>query len=349
MLRGAADIVAMQCADTRTRWLANGGSDCFVPMEIGSCDVSNEEEGVSTCDRELTVYTRIWGHSNFDDSRLPALRLDSTRGIAGAIAVTAMHDCDSGWLVGYDERKPQLRERLRREGLVLGEQPRARGSLGSRSTTVWPHTLAYTRQLHVGDTAAALHIEGGQARCDVVLDGRPVGTLTPLQPTLWLGEIHEGEPLELIVHRTWGEEAGHATLLTGHELYGWSVESYGIAQLREAASQASFNAGSLPLEIPAGCGVWLRIAGSALQKSRCLANTIARFDGEGVQITAFTHEYCLGRVLLGGLPGTTFAGGRGDVLVVPQTQGDLLLYIESTGEGRGALRGITLGGPVDRV
>jgi hypothetical protein len=138
-------------------------------------------------------------------------------------------------------------------------------------------------------------------------------------------------------------------LLTGHELYGWSVESYGIAQLREAASQASFNAGSLPLEIPAGCGVWLRIAGSALQKSRCLANTIARFDGEGVQITAFTHEYCLGRVVLGGLPGTTFAGGRGDVLVVPQTQGDLLLYIESTGEGLGALRGITLGGPVDRV
>ena len=76
-------------------------------------------------------------------------------------------------------------------------------------------------------------------------------------------------------------------------------------------------------------------------------NTVVRFDGDGLQLTAFTDSLCLGRVVLGGLPGTVFGGGRGDLFLVPEGEGDLRLYVEATRNVAGRLNAITIGGPVD--
>lgn len=339
VLHDAADTVSVRCGSRSTDWQACGGVDTWIPFNTPIADDTDD----------IAITTRIWGHSNFDDTRLNALRLNGKRGMRGAMRVERILDIGSGWRVEYDRRNPENAERLRGNGLVLGDAPVPRCGFGSRSTTVWPHTLEYTRTLSLGDAdAACLHVEHGQTRCEVRVDGRTVGTITPLSPTLWLGEVPDGSELSVVVNRMWGEDAGRISLLVGHELGGWTCESQGLSELRASCARAVYDSASFPVLVPGGEGRWIRVPGASIRESEYSNNTIVRFDGEGLQLTAFTNEYCLGRVVLGELPGTVFAGGRGDLFVVPHGEGDLMLYAESTREHGGVLRGIVLGGPVDR-
>ena len=338
VLHNAADTVNVRCGNSGTDWQACGGVDAWIPFN----------EPVADDTKDIVVTTRIWGHSNFDDTRLNALRLNGKRGMCGAMSIERVLDIGSGWRVGYNRTDPDNAERLRENGLVLGDAPVPRCGFGSRSTTAWPHALVYTRTLSLGGASACLHIEHGQTRCEVRVGGRTIGIITPLAPTLWLGEVPDGSELSIVVNRMWGEDAGRIALLVGDELTGWTCESQGLKELRASCARATYVRASLPVLVPGGEGRWIRVPGASIRGSEYSNNTIVRFDGEGLQLTAFTDEYCLGRVVLGPLPGTVFAGGRGDLFVVPHGEGDLMLYAESTRERGGTLRGIMLGGSVDR-
>ena len=208
--------------------------------------------------------------------------------------------------------------------------------------------MTYRRTLAVGAEAAAVHIERTRVRCEVRLNGVPIGVTTPLRPTLWLGRIQPGDELALIPVRSWGEEAGRPSLLIGRPPHHWHLEARGLPELREAGESAVFSPGSLPVRVPADAGVWLRVGAGQLADAAVSMNTVVRFDGDGMQLTGFTARHGLGRVVLGGIPGTTFAGGRGDLFLVPESDGDLLIYAEATRTTPGVLRQVLLGGPVDR-
>ena len=344
VLGHASDTVSLRYGELETAWRANGGEDLWVPFEAS---VAGKADA-------LSVTARIWGHSNFDDTRLNALRLKASRGIDGALAVFDRLDIGSGWIVDYDHRDPDGERRLREAGLVIGDAPKPRGGVGGRSTTVWPHTLSYTRTLDFGDCDAALHVEDGQTRWEVLLNDRTLGVITPLRPTLRLGHVRNGDELTVVVTKSWGENF----LLVGEEIVGWTLESQGVDELRAAGATCAFGgegtagAAALPLRLAAGEHRWLRVPAKALAGSAHAMNTVVRFEGTGLQLTAFTDRHCLGRVVLGGLPGTTFAGGRGDLFLVPEGEGDLLLYAEPTlgsaADEPAHLDRILLGGPLDR-
>ena len=367
VLRDAADTISVQCGSVVTPWQVNGGGALYVPFvddhdrsqtindQMITVDDAVSTKSAASSTHTLSVTARIWGHSNFDDARLPSLRLTAKRGITGALAVKQSFDLGSGWLTVYDPDDPAEEQHLQHAGLVLGSNPEPRGGLGGRTTDVWPHKLAYTQVLHVGDTAAALHVRHGQARLDVRLNGRTIGSITPLLPTLWLGDIHDGDELTVVVWRTWGEDAGRMTLLTGREVTGWTMSAQGLEELRASADRAFDHSATstdrkiaqLPLDVQPGDGVWLSVPAVALADALCSMNMVVRFDGDGLQLTAFTDSLCLGRVVLGGLPGTVFGGGHGDLFLVPEGEGDLRLYVEATRNVSGRLNSITIGGPVD--
>src|SRR5690606_2880729 len=50
----------------------------------------------------LSARTEIWGHSNFDDPRLPALRLNALKGLTGMTAVLSARDITAHWRLCRD-------------------------------------------------------------------------------------------------------------------------------------------------------------------------------------------------------------------------------------------------------
>jgi beta-galactosidase len=78
LLRSAADVLSVYLNNNYLGTLVPGGGDAYIPLP--------DELKVSS-DSHLVVRAETWGHTNFDDHRLPALRLHSMKGIAGVVVV----------------------------------------------------------------------------------------------------------------------------------------------------------------------------------------------------------------------------------------------------------------------
>ncbi|MDR1431127.1 MAG: beta-galactosidase [Propionibacteriaceae bacterium] len=327
VLREAADVIAVRLGDQLLDWRANGGSDLWLPFG---------ERVVSPVGLEVTA--RIWGHSNFDDGRLPSLRLGSLRGISGAVAVTRAISLDEGWEVAASESS------------AVGVQPPPSCRLGGWMTANYPQTVTYRRRLPAdAEDALALHLSGGACRIDVGVDGIARGRLTPLCPTLFLGQLDAGAELTATVTRTWGEPVGNLELLVGAELGPWTVQRQATPELLASRAATPRSAAAFPVAIGPGAASWAHIAAGELGPF-CNGNAVIRMRGEGLHVTAFSGNANLGRVWLGGIAGAALRGGRGDLLLVPASEAryGLDLYLEATRASGGVLESVTVGGPVDR-
>lgn len=323
VLRNAADVVDVSWGERASAWRANGGGDLWFPVAGRS----------AATDAEVTITTRIWGHSNFDDPRLPSLRLGSLRGIAGALAVDRTIDITSGWRVT--------------DGPSVGTNPVPLCDLGGWMSGHYPQSIEYRRITTESESgAAALHAPYLRAVLDVVVNGTQVGMVTPLTPTLSIGELAAGDELVVTTHRSWGESIGAVTLLLGRELRGWGLSAQTSEALLRSRREALLHEGALPLELVPGKRSWIVIPSAQFPSDRDMT---LRFHGTGLLITAFADGRGLGRVWVGELRGATLRGGRGDVLLVPRgwTTDGIDLFVEATGDEPGTLARITLGGPLD--
>lgn len=339
VLRNACDIVEARYGTQHSGWHAANG-DIWLPAE-------DTQNGKVT---SFEVTARIWGHSNFDDSRVGSLKLSAHRGIDGCIAVQHIVDLNSGWLVKMESSSSSfVRPDSRFNHHVnIGSHPVPRSNLGSLSTTTWPNSVIYTKTICLDGFYAAVHMKHTQARCDIILNGKHIGFSSPWRPTVWLGPIHSGDRLSIIVNKTWGEDPGNIALLIGKPINDWNLRTQSLTELRETSQSLTFAEIPFPLRVDSPDGIWMRIPHERLWKSNDSMNTTVRMDGEGIQLTAFTAHYCLGRVVLGGIPGTVFAGGRGDLFLIPREEGDVILYAEPTRSSPGILRSLTVGERIDR-
>lgn len=322
VLRGAADVVALTVGSHHTAWFANGGSDVLVPTP-------------SAGGTRLEVTTHTWGHSNFDDGRLPSLRLGSSRGISGALAVTSRTAFSGAWTVVGSSTGD------------VGSAPPPRGHLGGWMTAVFPQTVTYGRTIGRHESgAAALHATGSQARLDVLLDDEPIGTLTPLTPVLWLGDLRSGQELKVRVLRSWGEAVGTLDLLRGDLVEDVRIDSRDAETLVAARDSARFTWRRLPVTVSRERPLWVRLAPADLAGAGYLS---VRLGGEGLLVTALSGGQMLGRVLCGELAGATLRGGKGDYLLLPPIwrHRPLDLLMEATGEDAGRLDTVLFEGSGD--
>lgn len=347
VLQKASDIISLNYCGAQTQWYANGGGDCFIPLPSA--------ESVSmapTTKKTLTVTTRIWGHSNFHDTRINSLQLNAGRGISGALVVTKSIELKSGWFIDPNIiiPNPTIKNSINSNDHGLSDDTQLpRVSFGGYFSTQWPQKQSYSKYLKLGEVSAAIQIKDGKATYDIYLNNRFAGSLTPLQSTLMLGNIHNNDKLTVIITRLWGEQIGDPAILLGTQIGNWNVLSYDTTELAQSASFAHFTAHELPLNISIKHNSWIRISEKELLQSVNSQNTIVRFQGDGLQLTAFTDEYCLGRVVLGKIPGATLAGGHGDYILVPEHSGDLRIFIEVTQPRIGTLQYIKVGGILDKI
>ena len=285
LLVGGADLVDLSVAGRARPTVATFGATERIDVR----DVSGRAD--------LRCTVEIWGHANFDDARLPALRLGGLRGPGTLWTVTGVRDLSAGWSV-------------RGPAQWAADPPPIR-TLGGWSSTRVGRPITYTRELDSGP-AAALHLAGLATPVTMAADeGEPV-TVHPENPWTLLPAGTRRVALTTLHHP--GAGPIRPELLTLRPVTGWSCTAQDdTALLAYAGADAPGGERvDLPLVLDPGAEVWLDVdlpAGAA--------GWLVRLGGAQIRATAWAAGECLGRVWLADPARPRFAGGDPDILWVP--------------------------------
>jgi beta-galactosidase len=318
LLHGASDILSVYVNGAYQGTVTPGGGSALLPMT-----------GADTqADSEVVVRAEIWGHSNFDDARLPALRLGALRGLTGVTAVTGDQDVTNNWrLTEIDGRTPVFAP-------LVGA--------GGWMTTRTPHVGRYERQIAIAPDADiwVLHWDALAAQVAVTVNGYEFGMVNPYDPSV---DITTAIPahattahVALTVTRWHGASTGRIRLLSGRRVTGWQVTGAGEAELSAAAAlqRAHTTPTTLPVRLAAGDTQWLYLDLDPLAAAEPNADLVLRCTGSNAKITALFHGRVVGRVWLDTPGRPQVRGGDGDVLIVPRPWfsdlgNTLTLFVES--------------------
>lgn len=279
LVAGAADITDLTVDGKALPTVAGFGAAFTVPV-AGA--------------HRLMATVETWGHANFDDYRLPGLRMGSLRGLGRVWSIIGRVDVSALWQVA---------------GLGIDPvQPAPLRTLGGWSSTRLGEPVTYARTQPVDGTSHyALRLTGIVGSVDATVDGVR-HLVTEQDPWLFLSP-GQAEVALTLPHRA---GAGYAAeLLRLEQVTGWQVEPQTDVDLQAlAAAPASGTAVDLPLDLTAGQEVWLDVqvppGGLSL-----------RFDGRQVRVSAFIRDEMLGRVWLEDSQMPPFTGGDAGRLWLP--------------------------------
>ncbi|TCC26337.1 beta-galactosidase [Kribbella sindirgiensis] len=285
---GAADIVDLSIGG-RVHTLAGFGA--------------TERIAVRELTGELRATVEIWGHANFDDTRLPSLRLGALRGLGSVWNVVETHDLSALWTV---------------DGHWAGDPAPLRSLTGWSSTRIGT-PITYTRPITT-DTPAALHLDGVREPIVVTVDdGEPVIVHTE-NPWVMLPAGTKQLSVTVAHHPTGG--GLRAELLTLSPILDWTCAVQDDELLTAfAGRRESGTTIELPLTLAPGAEAWLDVELPTLENG-----LLIRPDGAQVRITGWASGECLGRVWLGDRP--AFSGGDPDVLWIPPGWSGLTLLVQ---------------------
>ncbi|HEY3557092.1 MAG TPA: beta-galactosidase [Kribbella sp.] len=287
LLVGAADIVDLSIGG-RVHTLAGFGA-------TGRLDVRG-----LTGDIEATV--EIWGHANFDDTRLPSLRLGALRGLGSLWNVVETQDISALWTV---------------EGHWAGNPAPLRTLTGWSSTRVGT-PITYTRHVDT-DAPAALHLEGVREPVAVTVDDGQPRTVHTEDP--WVMLPAGTKQLSVTVPHNPSGGGLRAELLTLSAIRDWTCAVQddelltAFAQRREPGTELE-----LPMKLEPGAEAWLDVAVPTLDNG-----VLVRPEGTQVRVTGWASGEGVGRVWLGDRP--AFSGGDPDVLWIPPGWSGLTLLV----------------------
>ena len=287
LLVGAADLTDLSIAGRAEPTMAGFGATERIDVR----DVSGPVE--------LRGTVEIWGHANFDDVRLPALRLGALRGLGTVWTVTGTRDLSAHWTVSGAAQ--------------WADDPAPIRSLGGWSSTRVGRPITYSRSLAVvPDTICALHLAGLAAPVTVTADdGEPV-TVYAENPWLLLA-AGTGQVSLTMTHDPSGG-AVRPQLLTLRAVTGWTCTAQDDATLLGYARDGERGGPrlELPLAVEPGAELWVDVDVPAGP-----AGWLVRLAGAQLRATAWVGGECLGRVWLADPRRPRFSGGDPDILWIP--------------------------------
>lgn len=309
LLVGAADIVD----------LSIGGA--VRPTIAGFGAAERIDVRATTGPADIEAVVEIWGHANFDDARLPALRLGALRGLGTLWTVRETADVSALWSV---------------HGHWTG-RPAPLRVLGGWSSTRVGVPVTYTREIR-SDTASALHLKGVAEPVRVsVDDGEPFTVHTEDPWVLLPAGTHRISVT--VPHHPSGGGLG-AELLGLEPVTGWTCATQDDELLTAFATEAAPGPEiRLPLVLEPGEEAWLDID---LPPSH--DGLLVRLDGSRIRVTGWAGGECVGRVWVGDRP--AFSGGDSNVLWIPSGWPGLTLLVRgAAGPGNAELRTLWLESP----
>lgn len=258
---------------------------------------------------EATVET--WGHSNFDDARLPTLALGSLRGPGRVWSVAAREDVGALWTV--------------EGGGQWAGHPAPTRALGGWSSTRIGRPVTYRRALP-GAGHRALHLPGLATTCEITVDGE-VREIGPDHPWTHLAP-GEGRDTAITAAHLPGV-LDRAELLHLEPVEHWRVEPQSDEDLLALAGrECGGEEVELPLELAPGEELWLDVP--VPRGGRSL-----RFEGAQARVSAFAGGELLGRVWLADEARPRFTGGDPGRLWLPGAwnRGRIRLLVRGTAGG----------------
>lgn len=324
LVRQASDVVSLYADGTYLGTFTPGGASMFVPA-------SGREA------KKLQARVEIWGHSNFDDLRLPALRLPSLKGFKGIATITAVHNITSNWRV-----HPKVDRSWQGTLTQPDEALWPVVSFGSWLSADYPSQMIFRRTYipGAGGDSWTLHFQNFQGYARLWVNGIDVGLIHPLDPFIDLKPfVTPGQELllEVYLERTMGHHTGQVLVYEGIEASAYTIMAAEEAELKAAADQEIANATplELPLTLTSGEAGWLfaSIPNSAQGKGWRV-----RAAGSGLKLTVFMEERIVGRLWLPGGEGRPMmTGGSADSFYLPGPwfqagQAQLSIFLEAVDE-----------------
>ncbi|MCT9080315.1 beta-galactosidase [Streptomyces fulvoviolaceus] len=312
LLVGAADIVD----------LSIGGRVHPTIAGFGAAQRIDVREAAGRVGVEAVV--EIWGHANFDDARLPALRLGALRGLGTLWTVRDVADVSALWSV-----------RGQWAGL-----PAPIRVLGGWSSTRVGLPVTYTRDIRSA-TDSALHLLGVVEPVRVSVDNGEARTVHAEDPWVLLPAGSHQISVTLPHHPSGG--GLRAELLGLEPVTGWTCATQDDDVLTGFAAETDPERYDvrLPLALEPGEEAWLDVE---LPPSD--DGFLVRLEGSQIRATGWAAGECVGRVWVGDRP--AFSGGDSNVFWIPSGWSGLTLLLRGTaGPDNPELRTLRLESPHD--
>jgi beta-galactosidase len=287
LLQNASDICSVYTDDQYLGTVVPGGGSHYLPFEA-------EKSGK---EMKLLVRSEIWGHSNFDDARLPAFRLKGQKGLTGAIAVTDILKLNSNWrfkeVRSSNEHPSYTHISCDTKGWPLI-------SWGSWMTEHHPSYGYYKKSFHSSTDSNSwiLHLPGIKSLVTVFINGNEAGKVNPLNPYIDLTQwVRAGEEtqLTLFLETYYGLSAGTVQLYEGLKAVDWELTSADEADLWNHAVKAKSLAAStdLPVELVSGSSAWLFGNLDVIDSTSCWK---VLCSGSNSKLTLFLNGRLIGRI-----------------------------------------------------
>ena len=327
VIHNASDIISLYVDD---RYLGTA-------IPGGNCSFIKENNPVEKESMGIKLRTEIWGHCNFDDSRLPSLRIDSLKGISGMTIVTNINNLNTNWryfkgadtdyCIKHENPEDSLRPIINFGSFNNPEQPQA--GYYKKKFTVSKETNSWV-----------LNLENLKSSAKVYIDGKFIKSLNDLNTYVVIDEyINAGETHELAIYleqRYTGESKDiKVLLLEGIKPCKWWIKGAEEKELWQSAlgqlrKGEGINAN--PLILKGGSIGWITGSFDALDADCSYA---MKFKGKNSKLTVFANGHMLGRVwLYENNTDFVLAGGRTDVLYLPncwlnEMQNDVAILAEA--------------------
>ncbi len=301
---------------TGTGVLLFGGCDILSVRRDGVFQGSFADAGGTRCldgSGRYEITAIIWGHSNFADARMPALMLDSAKGLSKAVDVCAMQELETNWFFSYNEGETPETLHVPQRAIETVV------SVNSWNSTRTPLRAIYRKTVHLDENCDSfvLEIRGPSAETVVYVDGQRAGLVNPLDPFVDLSDFLTGKTtaeLELcVVKRDWGERVGVPVLYSGRKIQKCEFSMLPEEAVTKAIGQLTFTKGGekLPVQIPCGSISAFRVyPGVKLSES-----IYVRVSGKNILVSAWAEDKLLGRLLQ--WDGSPTMCGEKEILYLP--------------------------------
>ncbi|GGI43884.1 hypothetical protein GCM10008018_04350 [Paenibacillus marchantiophytorum] len=329
IIQRASDVVTLNLGETYLGTATPGGSSHYMPLPSSM-----------QANSELTARVEIWGHTNFHDTNLPALHLNSLKGLTGIMGVTAMRDLNANWRFKRIQQEDDKAEYAR---IDLDDRHWPMVNIGGWLSADQPAHHCYRNQVQLSDQADSwiLHTPGNFSYAYAYVNGHSLGQVNPLDPYLDVTPyVKAGETaaLTFFLDKTYGALSGHINLYEGRSAKSWSLAA---GQERELLHHAQISkSADQPVEgavtLKPGAVSWLY---GQLDDSNQGLGWRVYVQGRDMKLTVFFNGHLVGRLWTqGGANRPIFRGGSDESFYLPgpwfhdhEAGNEVVILLESVG------------------